>query len=161
MEPSSTATPKPPDLPLPVGVDPLKPSRNLIEIFLLLLCVWASVQLIFSQPLQQAHVSLWIAVGWRLMLVVAPLLIFLGMWWKGKSYTANKQQEIGYIALATASAVYGVIVYEWVTFIFAFFAMGRAIQIAHEVEKLFPGSSAFHRMWRRVRKLWLVIWYER
>lgn len=151
------------DLDLPLEIDPLAPSRNIMEVFLLLLCVYTGFMLIFSERglAQYSDIGPFFTWMWRLMLVGGPLTVFLGMVWKGRSYIANIQQEIGYIALATASAAFGAAAGEWITFVFAFFALGRAIQIAHGVEEVLPGTSIFHKMWMKLKGAWEAIWYER
>lgn len=130
-----------------VTVDPLQPSRNVIEIFLLGLSFWTGVQLIMSNqaPIDTPFLVAWL---WRIMLVAGPILIGTGMVWWGRAYTGLAQQQVGYTSLGFGALAFGSAAVNIVIIVFGVFCLMRSWQIAGTIERYLPGTSLLWRVWR-------------
>lgn len=155
---------KPGNLPLPPEhiYEPLKPSINAMEMFLLALASWSAINriLIDTEP-ESVYILLgpvW-AMIWSIGLIGGSLLAFTGLVWRGKALVAIALQEVGYslfagLSIARAIAIYGVGEYDEVPVIalFAFAAICRVIQLESRVQRLEGTYNWINFLGRRRQK---------
>jgi hypothetical protein len=125
--------------------EPLKPSVNATEVFLLLLCLYSGMNAVFTGP-NVNSVDYLIGPGWALLwsvsLIGGAFLALLGVFWRGRAITAIAYQEIGYTAFGIASLARGVallgldkIPESFVIFGFAVAVIARVLQLEKRIRR--------------------------
>lgn len=90
-------------LPPPTTVyEPLKPTINSMEVFLLLLALYSGIYSVFIGQKPGLLSPNWLTV-WAVSLIGGAVLALLGILWKGRAIISIAFQEIGYSAFGIAS----------------------------------------------------------
>jgi hypothetical protein len=150
----------PPFLPPPPSVvfEPLKPTVNAAEVFLLCLCIYSGLVAVFSgsrNPVDQLLGRSW-AVFWAVAILGGGFLALLGVYWWGKAMVAIGLIEIGYAAFAFASLARGAALTamdrpeeSFVIWGFAIAAFARIYQLEKRIRKEKQVPRWVNRWWER------------
>lgn len=141
-------------------IDPIRPERNSMEVFLIIAAVLGGTADIVSLD----KVSVEVLIGpvwfylWASALVVGGIVILTGLFWPGRSITSMSIQQIGYamfgfMALARSVALLGINEHYQAALIgaFATAAIIRLIQLERKIRPFYPAGRRGRRRQRKVR----------
>lgn len=139
-------------------IDPLRPGRNLAEVFLMGLALWMGLSPILVDPepfsVGQLLGTAWAAV-WSVTLVTGGLTVLVGLLWWGQGLTGLTLMQLGYLMFTFPSLARGLALVEVgrtedavIVLVFALVAAGRQVQIERLIVRHLPGA----RLWSRWRQ---------
>lgn len=100
------------DRPLPY-VDPLRAGRHPFQIYMLALCVLASLPFLFGYATAEAvekQLPLWLAFAWGMTMLFGASVALLGSFWSGSIANALTMERFGLAFTGGAALVYGLCV---------------------------------------------------
>lgn len=94
--------------------DPLHAGRHPFQTFMLVLCVFSGVPLLFGEPPAASVEALlppWMAVSWGVSLCLGALVALVGSYWpRGRYATALTMERAGLCIVGPAALVYGTLI---------------------------------------------------
>lgn len=141
-------------------IDPIRPQRNAVEVFLMALLLWTSAQAVFGQP-EPLSVDVLLgrvwAVIWGVGLFGGGVLVLAGLFWPARSLTALSLQQIGYgafvpMCLARVAALVGVDRADeaFILAVFTFACAVRIMQLEYRIAQFYSVNG--HPLMRRLRR---------
>lgn len=137
-----------------ITADPLRLPVNFMELFLLTLAAYVAFRTVFLEPeplaVEQLLGPVW-AAAWVVILLGGAAVVYLGLFWPGRSLTSISLQQFGYLAFSIASVARSVALLgidqgaEAVALVmFAAFALAQVAQLERLVLRHVPHDLLRH-----------------